>query len=113
MAINSAPLPQTAAYTCPHCGAALELLAKECPRCGAQLDSTTLTQSGRSFGRSVLLSLGVFFFGILTLYGAVVSAIYFQKFGAATPLLGVSVAVTLAAGAAFLRCLRPFYKSRN
>jgi hypothetical protein len=44
--MNSSPLPQPSAYTCPNCGASIQGHPTLCPNCGASLQATTSKSSG-------------------------------------------------------------------
>jgi hypothetical protein len=63
--MNSAPLPQPSAFTCPNCGAVIESRPPFCPQCGASLSGTPSKSNGcLIIGAQIVLALVAIVLGL-------------------------------------------------
>ena len=111
--MNSAPLPQPAPYTCPHCGAGVDAGRELCPRYGARLG--VVTPSGLSLLARAGLGLGLLVFGGLGMIGigSAVQTLTGPGDDSVLVLTLISAPAFLIGVGGFVACLRPFFKRKG
>lgn len=109
--MNSAPLPQPAPFTCPHCGEGMDTGQQFCPRCGARVGE--IARAGLSPFLIVGLGLGLLVFGGIGACGALSTISSFQSGPYQGVVLIFSLPCLLVGGIGSFLCLRPFFKRKN